>query len=61
MHLPSLGGSDGGRVVSEALYVLRNKVDVSAGIVYQVDDATSSWAFTASTQAGNPIVAVDPA
>ena len=55
------GGSSAGRLVSEALYVLRNKVDISAGIVYQTDDVTSSWAFTSSTQAGNPLVSIDPA
>ena len=55
------GGSDGGRIVSEALYVLRNKVDAGAGIVYATDDVTSSWAFTVSTTPGDPIVSIDPA
>jgi hypothetical protein len=55
------GGGNTGRSVKEALYVLRNKVDAGAGIVYATDDTTSSWAFTVSTLAGNPIVAIDPA
>jgi hypothetical protein len=55
------GGGNTGRSVKEALYVLRNKVDAGAGIVYATDDATSSWAFTVSTLAGDPIVAIDPA
>jgi len=54
-------GADGGRTVSEALYALRNKVDLTAGIVYKTDDTTSSWAFTVSTLAGNPVVSIDPA
>lgn len=54
-------GGDGGRTVAEALYVLRNKVDAGAGVVYMTDDSTSSWAFSVSTLAGNPIVAIDPA
>ena len=53
-------GSNTGRLVKEALYALRNKVDTGAGIVYETDDTTSSWAFTVSTQAGNPIVIIDP-
>ena len=55
------GGSSAGRLVKQAYHVLRNKVDTGAGIVYDVDDITSSWAFTVSTVAGNPIVAVLPA
>jgi len=31
-------GADGGRTVSEALYVLRNKVDATAGIVYATEE-----------------------
>ncbi len=54
-------GGDGVRTVSEALYVLRNKVDVAAGIVYATDDATTAWSFTVSTLAGNPLVSIDPA
>lgn len=54
------GGANTGRLVKEAIYVLRNKVDAGAGIVYQTDDTTSSWAFTVSTVAGNPIQVITP-
>jgi hypothetical protein len=54
-------GANTGRLVREALYVLRNKVDAGAGIVYATDDSTSSWAFTVSTVAGDPIQVIDPA
>lgn len=53
-------GVSSGRLVKEAFYAIRNKVDISAGIVYLTDDVTSSWAFAASTQAGNPLVSIDP-
>lgn len=53
-------GGDGGRTVSEALYVLRNKVDALAGVVYKTDDTTSSWSFSVSTVAGNPIQVITP-
>lgn len=58
------GGSSTGRLVKEALYVLRNRVAVSGGTmtVYETDDSTS--AFTASVTSdgsANPITAVDPA
>lgn len=57
------GGSSAGRIVSEALYVLRNKTDIAAGTltVYATDDSTSSWTATVSTAAGNPISQIDPA
>jgi hypothetical protein len=55
------GGANTGRLVKEAIYVLRNKVDAGAGIVYQTDDTTSSWAFSVSTVAGDPIQVIDPA
>lgn len=54
------GGSSSGRLVSEALYVLRNKVDVPNGIVYGTDDVTQAWTFVATTAAGNPVTVVDP-
>ena len=53
-------GADGGRTVSEAFYVLRNKIDAGAGIVYATDDTTTAWSFTVSTQATDPIVAILP-
>lgn len=58
------GGSSTGRTVSTALYVLRNKVSISGGTmtVYQVDDTTSSWTATlTSDAAAEPITVVDPA
>jgi len=57
------GGSSAGRLVKEALYVLRNKTDISAGTltVYQTDDTTSAFTATVQTTAGNPISQIDPA
>lgn len=54
------GGSSSGRLVKEALYTLRNKVDTDAGIVYQVDDVTTAFTFAVTTAAGNPITVFDP-
>lgn len=56
------GGSSAGRIVSEALYVLRNKVSIAAGTmtVTLVDDATTSWTAAVTTAAGNPISSIDP-
>ena len=49
------GGSDGGRPVSSALYPLRNRVQIdgSTGTVYQVNDSTSAWTFSATTVSAN--------
>lgn len=56
------GGSSAGRIVSEALYVLRNKVSMAAGIVYGTDDTTTAWTFTATTDVtALPITVIDPA
>lgn len=57
------GGSSTGRIVSEALYVLRNKTDISGGTltVYGTDDATPSFTAAVTTAAGNPITTIDPA
>lgn len=57
------GGSSTGRIVSEAFYVLRNKVSISAGTltVYGTDDTTSAWTGAVTTAAGNPISVIDPA
>lgn len=54
------GGSSAGRIVSEALYVLRNKVDTGAGIVYQVDDTTPAFTFTVTTAPSDPIAVYAP-
>lgn len=57
------GGSSAGRLVKEALYVLRNKVDVAAGTltVYGTDDSTAAFTAVVTTTAGNPISTIDPA
>lgn len=57
------GGSDGGRTVTTALYLLRNKVTISGGTmtVYATDDSTSSWTSAITQTAGNPVTASDPA
>ena len=57
------GGSSTGRLVSEALYVLRNKTAISAGTltVYGTDDTTPAFTATVATTAGDPISSIDPA
>ncbi len=57
------GGSSAGRLVKEALYVLRNKTDIAAGTltVYGTDDATPAFTAAVTTTAGNPISQIDPA
>lgn len=57
------GGSDGGRTVSEAFQLLRNKTDIAAGTltVYKTDDTTPSWTAAVTTSATDPISTVDPA
>ena len=57
------GGSSAGRLVKEALYVLRNKTDIAAGTltVYGTDDTTTAFTATVTTAAGNPITTIDPA
>lgn len=54
------GGSSSGRLVKEGFYVLRNKVDTGAGIVYQVDDTTTAFTFSVTTAPGNPVTVFDP-
>lgn len=57
------GGSNGGRTVTQALQVMRNKVTTTGGAitVYQQDDTTVSWSGTLTTDgAALPIVTVDP-
>ena len=57
------GGSSTGRIVSEALYVLRNKTDIAAGTltVYGTDDTTPAFTAAVTTTAGDPISTIDPA
>jgi hypothetical protein len=57
------GGSSAGRLVKEALYVLRNKVAVAAGTltVYATDDSTAAFTAAVTTAAGDPISTIDPA
>lgn len=57
------GGSSGTRMVKEALYVLRHKVDASTpsnATVYKADDSSSAFTFSAST-AGFPFSKIAPA
>lgn len=54
-------GANGGRPVKQALFAIRNRVDLTNGIVYQTDDTASSWAFTVSTSPVDPVVAITPA
>lgn len=57
------GGADGGRMVKDALKVLRNKRGISEGVltVYEADDVTPAWTATVATAEGNPVSEVDPA
>ena len=56
------GGSNTGRLVKEALYLLRNKSAIAGGTltVYQTDDTTSQWTAAVTTAAGNPISEINP-
>mgnify|MGYP001609533043 FL=1 len=56
------GGSSTGRIVSEALYVLRNRTAIAAGTltVYGTNDTTAAFTATVTTAAGNPITEIDP-
>lgn len=56
------GGSSSGRIVSDAMALLRNKVDIAAGTmtVYATDDSSTLWTASVSTTAGNPISTIDP-
>lgn len=53
-------GTDTVRTVRQALRVSRNKVDSITGIVYKEDNATTSFTFTVTTAAGNPITIFTP-
>jgi hypothetical protein len=58
------GGSDGGRMVKDALRFLRNRFAVSAGLltVYQEDDTTAAWTSAVTdTPGANPITESNPA
>jgi hypothetical protein len=60
------GGSSSGRIVSEALYPLRNlwSVNTVSGVysVYMVDDTTVAWTSSLTTNAAAiPITGSDPA
>jgi hypothetical protein len=58
------GGSSTGRLVKEALHVLRNKVAVADGTmtVYDTDDASTSWtAVVTGTEGADPITTINPA
>lgn len=57
------GGSDTGRIVTDALRALRNRREITLGTltVYEEDDTTPAWTGVVTTAAGNPIVEIDPA
>lgn len=58
------GGADGGRTVTSALRILRNKFTAASTTltVYAEDDVTTAWTSTLSTDAGaTPITGSDPA
>lgn len=57
------GGSDGGRMVKDALRPLRNKTAIAGGTltVKEEDDTTTAWTANVSTSPGDPLVSVDPA
>ena len=57
------GGGDGGRIVKDALKILRNRRYVAAGVltVCEADDETPAWTADVTTAAGNPVSGVDPA
>lgn len=56
------GASNAGRLVKEALYSLRNKVEISGGTltIYAVDDTTPAWTAAVTTAAGDPLTEIDP-
>lgn len=56
------GGSSTGRIVTDALRLLRNKRSVAGGVltVTQEDDATPAWTAAVSTAASDPIDSIDP-
>jgi hypothetical protein len=56
-------GSSTGRLVKEALYVLRNKIAVAGGTltVYGTDDTTAAFTAAVTTTPGDPVSTVDPA
>lgn len=53
-------GGNGTRPVYEAFFAIRNRVDLSTGIVYATDDTTQAWTFAVSTTPGDPIYLIDP-
>lgn len=57
------GGSDGGRMVKDALRSLRNKTSIAGGTltVCEEDDVTPAWTAAVTTTAGDPLSAIDPA
>lgn len=57
-------GGAGGRVVQDALRVLRNRVEISGstGTVYSEDDTTSAFTFSVTTTADTSLIAgINPA
>lgn len=56
------GGANGGRSVTEALSLLRNKTIIAAGVltVYEQDGTTPMWEANVTTAAGDPLTSVSP-
>ena len=55
-------GAHGGRSVQEALYVLRNRVEIdgSTMTVYTADDVSSGWTASVSTTADVVVTGINP-
>lgn len=56
------GGSDGGRMVRDALRPLRNRSHAIGGVLtaYEEDDLTIAWTAALGTAPGDPLVSIDP-
>ncbi len=57
------GGSDGGRMVKDAVRPLRNRTRINGGVlsVYEEDDTTVAWSGPVTTAPGDPLVEINPA
>jgi len=53
-------GGNGGRPVYEAFFAIRNRVDLTNGVVYATDDISTAWSFTTSTSPVDPVVEITP-
>lgn len=57
------GGSSAGRIVTDALRLLRNRRAIAAGTLtaYQEDDTTPAWTAAVATAVSDPVSSIDPA